>query len=84
MMCMTFGGVSSKAHLDTTVLRLNKKSKLSKFNAVEHNPPHLEHVALFVDDCCEVRALPSKSSPPKLAAARENCCCVGNQCLDWH
>ena len=64
-----------QSSLDTTVLKLNKKSKLSKFNAVEHNPPHLEHVALFVDDCCEVRALPSKTSPPKLAAARENCCC---------
>jgi hypothetical protein len=41
-------------YLDTTVLRRNKKSNLSTFNAVEQNPPDSEHVALFADDFCEI------------------------------
>ena len=55
---MCVGGVSSKAYLDTTVLRRNKKSKLSTFNAVKLNPPN----ALFADDFCEISPYRTESS----------------------
>lgn len=59
---MCVGGVSSKAYLDTTVFRRNKKSNLSTFNAVEQNPPDLEHVALFADDFCDISPYRTESS----------------------
>jgi hypothetical protein len=57
---MCVGGVST--YLDTTVLRRNKKSNLSTFNAVEQNPPDSEHVALFADDFCEISPYRTESS----------------------
>ena len=56
---MCVGGVST--YLDTTVLRRNKKSNLSTFNAVEQNPPYSEH-ALFADDFCEISPYRTESS----------------------
>ena len=59
-----------QSSLDTTVLRLNKKSKLSKFNAVEHNPPDLEHVALSGDDCCKVSPYRTESSTQQVKSPK--------------
>ncbi len=48
---------------------------MSKFNAVEHNSPDMEHDALFVDNCCEVSEYRSESSTdqvksPKTSSAK--------------